>query len=154
MPQFTEQAGPGLLVSRGMAPTTTKPAIRLGATTEDGIAPTLFGLLDRGLRRRPELARETRGLIELRFAEDIAPVRIAFEADEVVVEDGSWEMPDLVIAGRLPHIVHLTTAPMLAGVPNPARAHGRTALGRLRRGDVRIEGDRALGRKLLALLEL
>ena len=106
------------------------------------------------MRRRPEVAREMRGLVELRWDEDIVPVRIAFEADEVVVEDGSWEMPDLVIAGRLPHIVHLTTTPILAGVPNPARAHGRAALGRLRRRDVRIEGERALGRKLLALLEL
>jgi hypothetical protein len=130
------------------------PRLRLGATNEEGIAPTMFGLLDRGLRQRPELAREMRGLIELRWDEDIVPVRIAFEADEIVVEDGSWEMPDLVISGRLPHIVHLTMSPMLAGVPNPARAHGRAVLGRLRRGDVSIQGDRALGRKLLALLEL
>jgi hypothetical protein len=130
------------------------PGLRLGVTGEEGIAPTMFALLDRGLRRRPELAREMRGLVELRWDEDITPVRIAFEEDEVVVEDGIWEVPDLVIAGRLPHIVHLTTTPMVAGVPNPAHAHGRAALGRLRRRDVRIEGDRALGRKLLALLEL
>jgi hypothetical protein len=130
------------------------PGLRLGATGEDGIAPTMYALLDRGLRRRPELARAMRGLVELRWQEDITPVRIAFEENEVIVEDGIWEVPDLVIAGRLPHIVHLTTSPMLAGVPNPARAHGRAALGRLRRRDVRIEGDRALGRKLLALLEL
>ena len=136
-----------------MAPTAA-PGLRLGSTGEDGIAPTIYALLDRGMRRRPEVAREMRGLVELRWDEDIVPVRIAFEADEVVVEDGSWEMPDLVIAGRLPHIVHLTTTPTLAGVPNPARAHGRAALGRLRRRDVRIEGDRALGRKLLQLLEL
>jgi hypothetical protein len=136
-----------------MAPIAT-PGLRLGVTGQDGIAPTMFALLERGLRRRPELARAMRGLVELRWDEEIAPVRIAFEADEVVVEDGSWELPDLVIAGRLPHIVHLTTAPMLGGVPNPARAHGRTALGHLRRGDIRVEGDRALGRKLLALLEL
>jgi hypothetical protein len=133
---------------------TAAPGLRLGSTGEDGIAPTIYALLDRGMRRRPEVAREMRGLVELRWDEDIVPVRIAFEADEVVVEDGSWEMPDLVIAGRLPHIVHLTTTPMLAGVPNPARAHGRAALGRLRRRDVRIKGDRTLGRKLLQLLEL
>ena len=132
----------------------TTPALRLGATSDEGIAPTMFGLLDRGLRRRPELAVGARGLVEIRFREEIVPVRIAFEEREVVVEDGSWERPDLVIAGRLPHIVHLTTAPMLGGVPNPVRAHGRSALNRLRRGDVRIEGDRALGRRLLALLEL
>jgi hypothetical protein len=136
-----------------MAPTTT-PGLRLGATTDDGIAPTMFGLLDRGMRRRPELARDMQGVVELRFAEDIAPVRIAFESDEVVVEDGESASPDLVITGRLPHIVHLTTAPMVGGLPNPARRHGRAALGRLRRRDLRIEGDRALGRKLLRLLEL
>ena len=130
------------------------PGLRLGVTGDEGIAPTMFALLDRGLRRRPGLAREMRGLVELRWEEDITPVRIAFGTDEVVVEDGIWEVPDLVIAGRLPHIVHLTTSPTLAGVPNPARAHGRAALGRLRRRDVRIEGDRALGRKLLQLLEL
>lgn len=133
---------------------TVTPALRLGVTTDEGIAPTLFGLLDRGVRRRPELAVEVRGLVEIRFYEEIAPVRIAFEEREVVVEDGSWESPDLVIAGRLPHIVHVTAAPMVAGVPNPVRSHGRSALNRLRRGDVLIEGDRALGRKLLALLEL
>jgi hypothetical protein len=137
-----------------MAPTTTAPALRLGATTDDGIAPTLFGLLDRGLRARPALAADMRGLVELRFAEDIAPVRIAFADDEVLVEDGPWDAPDLVIAGRLPHIVHLTTTPMLAGVPNPASRHGRAVLGRLRRRDVRIVGNRALGRQLLRLLEL
>ena len=137
-----------------MAPTAA-PGLRLGITGEDGIAPTIFALLDRGLRRRPEVAREMRGLVELRWDEDITPVRLAFEADEVVVEDGSWEMPDLVIAGRLPHIVHLTTTPMLAGVPNPARAHGRAVLGApAPPRDVRIEGDRALGRKLLRLRAL
>ena len=95
-----------------------------------------------------------RGLIELRFEEDIAPIRIAFEGEEVVVEDGSWESPDLVVAGRLPHVVHLTTTPMLGGVPNPVSRHGRAALARRSRGHVIVDGDRALGRRLLRLLEL
>jgi hypothetical protein len=132
----------------------TTPALRLGAIGDDGIAATLFALLDRGMRTSPEVARTMRGRVELRFAEDIAPVRIAFGDGEVVVEDGSWDAPDLVISGRLPHIVHLTTSPMFGGVPNPASRHGRAVLARLRRRDVRIEGDRALGRKLLRLLEL
>jgi hypothetical protein len=94
------------------------------------------------------------GRVELRFAEDIAPVRIAFDGDAVTVEDGGWEAPDLIVEGRLPHVVHLTTTPMLAGIPNPATRHGRTTLGRLRRGHVAVRGDRALGRALLRLLEL
>jgi hypothetical protein len=39
-------------------------------------------------------------------------------------------------------------------MPNPARAHGRAALARLTRGEIRLDGNRALGRKLLQLLEL
>jgi hypothetical protein len=136
------------------APGTHPPALRLGATTEDGIAPTLFALLERGIRRRPEVARAMLGLVELRFTEDIDSVRISFEGDEVVVEDGSWEDADLVVSGRLPHVVHLTTTPMLAGIPNPATRHGRTTLGRLRRGHVTVQGDRELGRNLMRLLEL
>jgi hypothetical protein len=130
------------------------PPVRLGATADDGIAPTLFALLERGTQRRPEVARGMRGRVELRFAEDIAPVRIAFEGDAVVVEDGEWEQADLVVEGRLPHVVHLTTTPMVAGIPNPATRHGRTTLGRLRRRHVTVRGDRALGRALMRLLEL
>ena len=137
-----------------MAATAQMPTVRLGATSEDGIAPTVFALLERGVQRRPEVARSLRGRVELRFAEDIAPVRIAFEDGAVVVEDGEWDAADLVVEGRLPHVVHLTTTPMVAGIPNPATRHGRTTLGRLRRGHVSIRGDRTLGRALLRLLEL
>jgi hypothetical protein len=131
-----------------------RPALRLGATTADGIAPTLYALLDRGVRREPELARGMDGLVDMHFAEDIAPVRISFEGTAILVEDGAWDDADFRVSGRLPHIVHLTTSPKLAGMPNPARAQGRAALARLRRGDVRLAGDRALGRKLMRLLEL
>lgn len=138
-----------------MVPTVSHlPAVRLGVTAHDGIAPTLFALLERGVGRRPELARAMHGRVELQFDEDIAPVRIAFEGDAVLVEDGEWEAADLVVAGRLPHVVHLTTTPMLGGIPNPATRHGRTTLARLRRRHVTVEGDRALGRSLLRLLEL
>jgi ubiquinone biosynthesis protein UbiJ len=131
-----------------------RPALRLGATSTEGIAPTLYALLERGVERRPELARQMDGLVDLHFAEAIAPVRIAFHGAEITVEDGEWDEADFRVSGRLPHIVHLTTTPKVGGMPNPARAGGRTALGRLRRGEIRLAGDRALGRKLLQLLEL
>jgi hypothetical protein len=130
------------------------PSARLGETTDDGIAAGIFALVERGIDRRPELAGEMRGRIELRFEEQLDPVRLEFGADEVLVEDGAWRAPDLVIAGRLPHIVHLTTAPMLGGVPNPIAQRGRAALSRLASGRLRIEGDRALGRKFVRLLEV
>jgi hypothetical protein len=97
---------------------------------------------------------EMRGRIELRFEEGIAPVRLVFEDGAVVVEDGAWEEPDLRVSGRLPHVVALTVAPLVGGVPNPATGRGRSALAKVAGGQVRLEGDRALGRRLLRLLAI
>jgi hypothetical protein len=63
-----------------------------------------------------------------------------------------------VISGRLPDIVHFATVPTLQGrfhgVPDPRRPRGRKALGRIASGRVRIEGDRALARRVLRLLAI
>jgi hypothetical protein len=132
------------------------PTVRLGRMVEDGVAPSIFGLVERGISREPELAGEMRGRVVFRFAEDFSPLRITFRPRSVVVEDGDSRRPDLVIEGRLPDIVHFATVPTLRGrlhgVPDPRRPHGRRALRRLASGRVRIEGDRVLGRRLLRLL--
>jgi hypothetical protein len=132
------------------------PKIRLGRMVEDGVAPSIFGLVERGIAREPELAGQMRGRVVFRFAEDFSPLRIHFKPKSVVVEDGDSRKPDLVISGRLPDIVHFATVPMLSGrlhgVPDPRRPRGRRALGRIASGRVRIEGDRVLGRRLLRLL--
>lgn len=138
--------------------------LRLGHLAQDGIAPSVYALVERGAARRPALARDARGVVELRFTEAIAPVRIAFCAEEILVEDcgpdgagsaGPPEAePDLVVSGRLPDIIRLTTAPTVAGLPSPIDARGRTALGHLARRRVQVRGDRALGRRLMALMAL
>jgi len=142
----------------GRALNGTGPAVRLGRSVEDGVAPSIFGLLERGIAREPELAASMRGRVVFRFAEGFAPLRIHFRPRSVLVEDGDSRKPDLVIAGRLPDIVHFATVPTLRGrlhgVPDPRRARGRRALGRLASGRVRIEGDRVLGRRLLRLLSV
>jgi len=123
---------------------------------EDGVAPSILGLIERGVSRDPELAAQMRGRVVFRFAEDFSPLRIAFRPKSVVVEDGDLRKPDLVVAGRLPDIVHMATVPTLrgrfSGVPDPRHSRGRAALGRLADGRVAVEGDRALGRRLLRLL--
>ncbi len=130
--------------------------VRLGRMVEDGVAPSIFGLLERGIAREPGLAAEMRGRVVFRFAEDFSPLRITFKPRSVIVEDGDSRRPDLVIEGRLPDIVHFAAVPTLRGrlhgVPDPRRPHGRRALRRLASGRVRIEGDRVLGRRLLRLL--
>jgi hypothetical protein len=123
---------------------------------EDGVAPSILGLIERGVTREPDLVAEMRGRVVFRFAEEFSPLRIAFRPRSVVVEDGDLRKPDLVIAGRLPDIVHMATVPTLGGrlggLPDPRQARGRRALRRLANGRVRIEGDGALARRLLRLL--
>jgi hypothetical protein len=123
---------------------------------EEGVAPSILGLVERGIAREPELASELRGRVVFRFREDFSPLRVTFRPRSVVVEDGDLRKPDLVISGRLPDIVHMATVPMLGGrllgVPDPRQAKGRAALGRLASGRVHIEGDTALARRVLRLL--
>jgi hypothetical protein len=132
------------------------PSVRLGRMVENGVAPSIFGLIERGIAREPELASRMRGRVVFRFAEDFSPLRIHFRPRSVVVEDGDSRKPDLVISGRLPDIVHFATVPTLQGrlhgVPDPRRPRGRRALSRLASGRIRVEGDRVLGGRLLRLL--
>lgn len=130
------------------------PLLRLGATSENGIAASIYAVLDRGVALRPLLAREVRGEVELRFAEDLAPVRMLFEDETITIEDGAAHDPDLIVSGRLPHVVALTTAPLLGGWPNPMVRRGRAALARVADGRVAIRGNRALARRLLRLMAL
>jgi hypothetical protein len=134
------------------------PSIRLGRMVEDGVAPSIFALIERGVARDPALAAQMRGRVVFRFAEDFAPVRIQFKPRSVVIEDGDSRRPDLVIAGRLPDIVHFATVPTLRGrlhgVPDPRRQRGRRALRGLANGRVRVEGNRVLARRLLRLLAI
>src|ERR1700738_5201958 len=74
----------------------TPPPVRLGALVDDGIAPSVYALVERGATRRPDLARAARGVVELRFDEDLAAVRIHFGEREILVEDvgaGGGERP-------------------------------------------------------------
>ena len=100
------------------------PTVRLGRMVEDGVAPSIFGLIERGIAREPELAAQMRGRVVFRFAEDFSPLRITFRPRSVVVEDGDSRKPDLVISGRLPDIVHFATVPTLRGrlTASPTRA--------------------------------
>ena len=68
--------------------------------------------------------------------------------------DGDLRNPDLAVSGRLPDIVHMATAPLLLGIPNPASRHGLAAILGLYRGRVTLKGDRTMARRLIQLLAL
>lgn len=119
------------------------PSLKLGHQARNGISASIYGLVDRGLAKRPRVAKVIRGTVEFRFEEDFATVRITFGDDEVLVEDVErGRKADLVIRGSLPDVVQLTSAPI-------SRAVVRTIGGR-----VKIEGSPLLARRVLKLLEI
>jgi hypothetical protein len=129
------------------------PEVRLGQTAANGIAPSMYALLDRGVRRRPELAAALSGKVVIRFRDEIAPVRISFGRRVIRVEDGDLRNPDLVVTGSLPHVVQLTVTPMVRfGIPDFRDSRGRAALLRVATGRVRLGGDVALARRMLEMM--
>jgi hypothetical protein len=130
--------------------------VKLGHQAPNGIAAGLLALVERGASKRPRVAREMRGRVEIRFAEDYAPVRLHFEDGHVLVEDGNgkrWKS-DLLIEGSLPDVVQLATAPLVGGLPKPTDRRGRTALATVAARRVRIDGSPMLARWLMKLLEV
>jgi hypothetical protein len=135
---------------------TGPPRVKLGHQAPNGIAAGLLALVERGAGKRPRVARELRGRVEIRFAEDFAPVRLHFQDDHVVIEDGNgkrWSS-DLTIEGSLPDVIQLATAPLIGGMPKPTDRRGRAALASVAARRVRIEGSPMLARRVMKLLEV
>ena len=135
---------------------TGPPRVKLGHLAPNGIAAGLLPLVERGADKRPRVARELRGRVEIRFSENFAPVRLHFEDDHVLVEDGNgkrWSS-DLVIEGSLPDVIQLATAPLVGGMPKPTDRRGRAALASVAARRVRIEGSPLLARRVMKLLEV
>jgi hypothetical protein len=135
---------------------TGPPPVKLGHQAPNGIAAGLLALVERGAVKRPRIARELRGRVEIRFAEDYPPVRLEFGDEEVLVQDGNgtrWS-PDLVIEGALPDVIQLATAPLVGGVPKPTDKRGRAALATVAARRVRIDGSPLLARRVMKLLEV
>jgi hypothetical protein len=130
------------------------PRVELGAIAEGGVAPAIMAIVDRGAKRRPELARGLTAEVELIFEERYPPVRIVFGGGRILVEDGSAGEPDLRVSGTLPDLVSLMVAPLVGGVPNPMAAKGRAALGMVALRRVKIEGRLALLRRFLGVIRI
>lgn len=130
------------------------PDVRLGRTDSGGVAPAIMAIVDRGVRRRPELVTNLRAEIELDMGKHYPPVRIVFDDQQVLVEDGPGAAPDLRVIGALPDLVSLMVAPLLGGVPNPIDRRGRAALGMVALRRIKVEGRIGLLRRFLAVVRL
>jgi hypothetical protein len=114
----------------------------------------VLAIVERGVRRRPVLARALRAEVELALEEPYPPVRVVFGDRVVLVEDGPAVAPDLRVRGTLSDLVSLMVAPLLGGLPSPINARGRAALGMVALGRVRIEGRLGMMRRLLSLIRI
>jgi hypothetical protein len=128
--------------------------VRLGTLQEGGLAPAVMAIVDRGVRRRPDLARSLRAEVELAFQEGHPPVRIAFGDEAVVVEDGPAQNPAVRIEGRLGDHIALMVAPIVGGLPSVFDARGRAALGMVVSRRVRIQGSLGLLRRFLGVIHV
>lgn len=116
------------------------------------VAAGILALVERGVERRPELAREP-ATVRLRFREGWPPVLIEL-GDVVRVSDDDHTPADVEIRATLPDLITLLSAPLRGGIPSPTSAPGRAALGRLLGGEVQIDGLRSTARRLLRLMTL
>ena len=130
------------------------PRVELGEVAAGGLAPAIMAIVDRGVHRRPAMARRLQAEIELNLADAYPPVRIQFGEDRVLVEDGAVPSPDLRVTGTLPDLVGLLVAPLVGGLPNPVNRRGRAALGMVAGRRVRVEGRLGLMRQLLGVIRI
>ena len=131
-----------------------RPEVRLGALREGGLAPAVMAIVDRGIRRRPDLARTLRAEVELSFQDGHPPVRIAFADEVVLVEDGPAQDPDVRIDGRLGDHIALMVTPVVGGLPSVFDARGRAVLGMVVSRRVRIQGSLGLLRRFLGVIHV
>ena len=132
------------------------PKVTLGHVASNGVSPSLCGLVELGARKRPSLAREIEGVVEIRFRESFAAVRIEFGEKSVLVEcaEGRRDPADVTISGSMTDISQLAAAPLSGGLPRLTHPRGRQAIMAVAGGRVKIEGRRGLARKLMRLMEL
>ena len=128
--------------------------VELREVGDRSVAATVYGLIDRGVTLRPDVAAATKGTVRITFAEGFAPVLIRFGGDVIQVADakagdgrpGGHRRPTRPRA--------LVSAPLTGGVPKPTSSAGRAALARMADGRVDFSGTLTLGRRLLQLMSV
>jgi hypothetical protein len=134
------------------------PTVTLGATGERSLAATVYGLLDRGARLRPDVAAELHGCVLITFSDGgHADVRVTGDGERIEVADHALSPPreaDVEIHASLHDFVVLVGAPLARGLPKPTDRRGRAALARIADGRVDFIGSIGLARRFMRLMSV
>lgn len=147
-------------VERSYGGGVARPRVELREVGDRSVAATVYGLIDRGVGLRPDVARDTEGTVRITFAEGYAPVLIRFGGEVIEVGDDVGGLGakrpwiDLDVQAALPDLVLCVSAPLTGGVPKPTSKAGRAALARMADGRVDFSGRLGLGRRLLQLMSV
>ena len=121
---------------------------------DQSVAATVYGLLDRGVSIRPDVAAETLGTVRITFAEGYAPVLIRFGGDLIEVGDDAGARSTSRCRRRYPTSSSSSPRRWRAGSRSRPARLGRAALARIADGRVDFSGKLGLGRKLLQLMSV
>jgi hypothetical protein len=118
------------------------PEVVLADAEPNGLARMLAGLLEGNLARRPERAALLRpGVVEVHAADAGVAVTVRLDGGDVRVSNGTGgSRPDIRVRASGHDLLALSAAPMRFGFPDPFRREGRTVLGRIASGKVRVVG--------------
>jgi hypothetical protein len=132
------------------------PPVTLGHVGPSSLAATVYGLVDRGSKLRPQLAEELVGRIVIAFVDEgYADVLVDCRPDEIHIADHDGDAgADLQIRAGLADFNLLVSAPLAAGLPKPTDRRGRAALARMADGRVDFRGSIRLARRFLRLLSV
>lgn len=119
-----------------------RPAfVELEGDDPSGLAEMLATLIGQNLAREPSRLAHLRPSVIVLAATD-AEVVVTLRLDEGVVRvcDGASGEAHLRIAAAADRLLALTTAPLLAGLPDPLRPRGRAVLADVLTGRVHVRG--------------
>lgn len=118
-------------------------SVRVEYLGEDpsGLATMVGGLIEANLERDPgRAALLRRALVGIVARDAGVAITVRLAPGRVTVADGLLGRPQLVVRTDSETLTELSAAPLTMGLPDARTAEGRTVLGRLRDGRLRVEG--------------
>ena len=119
----------------------TWPPVELVGSSPSGLAEFLAGVLEQHLARDPARAAHlVRSVVVLDVPDADVAITVRLAPTGVRVVDGAAPDAHLLVRADAHRLLALAGVPLRFGVPDPARAEGRSALADVALGRIRVRG--------------